>query len=73
MDKWHNYFMDVAKATAELSHAVRLKVGAVAVKDKRIICCGYNGTPAGFDNECEFKDYGNNTTSFVLVLSLIHI
>lgn len=52
-NRWQDYFMDVAKRTAELSHATRLKVGAVAIKNKRIICVGFNGTPPGLPNECE--------------------
>lgn len=51
--KFINYFMDVAERTAQLSHAVRLKVGAIVVKDDRIISIGYNGMPAGWDNNCE--------------------
>ena len=49
--------MDVAERFAQLSSAVRLKVGAVVVKDHRIISIGYNGTPAGWDNSCEDKVY----------------
>lgn len=45
--------MDVAERFAELSSAVRLKVGAVVVKDNRIISIGYNGMPSGWDNVCE--------------------
>ena len=52
-DKMDRYFMKVALLTAELSHAVRKKVGAVLVKDNRIISIGYNGTPHGWDNACE--------------------
>ena len=50
MDK---YFMRVAQLTAQLSYAKRKKVGAVLVKDNRIISIGFNGTPAGIDNTCE--------------------
>lgn len=46
-------FMDVAKRFAQLSHAKRLNVGAIVVKDDRIISIGYNGMPSGWDNECE--------------------
>ncbi len=49
--------MDVARRFAELSHARRLHVGAIVVKDDRIISIGYNGMPAGWDNDCEYKDY----------------
>jgi dCMP deaminase len=45
--------MKAAEAYAELSHAVRLKVGAIVTKDDRVISIGYNGTPAGWDNKCE--------------------
>ena len=45
--------MDVAKRFAQLSHAKRLQVGAIVVKDDRIISIGYNGMPSGWDNCCE--------------------
>jgi dCMP deaminase len=46
--------MDVAERFAELSSARRLHVGAIVVKDDRIISIGYNGMPAGWDNDCEY-------------------
>jgi dCMP deaminase len=55
--KWIKAFMDTAARFADLSSAVRLKVGSVVVKDNRIISIGYNGTPAGWDNTCEDKIY----------------
>jgi len=51
--KWIEAFMDTAERFGKLSSAKRLKVGAVIVKDNRIISIGYNGTPAGWDNDCE--------------------
>ena len=45
--------MKTAETFAELSTARRLHVGAIVVKDDRIISIGYNGTPAGWDNNCE--------------------
>ena len=45
--------LDVAQRYSQLSKAQRLKVGAVVVKDDRIISIGYNGTPPGWDNNCE--------------------
>ncbi len=45
--------MDTAERFAQLSHARRLHVGAIVVKDDRIISIGYNGMPAGWDNNCE--------------------
>lgn len=49
--------MQTAMTFAELSHARRLHVGAIVVKDDRIISIGYNGMPAGWDNDCEEKIY----------------
>jgi dCMP deaminase len=46
-------YMQTAETFAELSHAKRLHVGAIVVKDDRIISIGYNGMPAGWDNDCE--------------------
>lgn len=48
-----NAYIRVAEEFANLSYAERLKVGAIVVKDDRIISIGYNGTPAGWDNVCE--------------------
>ena len=45
--------METARNYAELSYARRLHVGAIVVKDDRIISIGYNGMPAGWDNNCE--------------------
>lgn len=47
--------MDWAGRVAKLSHAVRLQVGAVIVKDDTVISYGYNGMPAGWDNVCEHQ------------------
>jgi len=45
--------MKAASVYAELSSAKRLQVGCVIVKDNTIIGIGYNGMPAGWDNNCE--------------------
>jgi dCMP deaminase len=45
--------MDVAERFAKLSSAKRLQVGAIVVKDDRIISIGYNGMPTGWTNDCE--------------------
>lgn len=54
--KFIYYYMDVAKRTAELSTATKLKVGAILVKNDNIIGFSYNGTPRGWDNVCEYND-----------------
>jgi dCMP deaminase len=46
--------MRAAHIYAELSSARRLKVGALVVKDDRIVSIGYNGMPSGWDNNCEY-------------------
>jgi dCMP deaminase len=51
--KFIEAYMDVAERFAQLSYARRLKVGAIVVKDDRIISIGYNGMPSGWDNNCE--------------------
>jgi dCMP deaminase len=52
-EKFVKAYMDVARRFAELSSARRLHVGAIVVKDDRIISIGYNGMPSGWDNDCE--------------------
>ena len=51
--KFIKAYMDVAKRFSQLSYAQRLKVGAIIVKDDRIVAYGYNGMPSGWDNNCE--------------------
>ena len=47
----------MAQEVAKMSHARRLQVGAVIVKNDRVISMGYNGMPAGWENNCELKEY----------------
>jgi dCMP deaminase len=56
-EKFKKAYMDTAKRFAELSPAKRRQVGAIVVKNDRIISIGYNGMPVGWDNECENKEY----------------
>ena len=46
-------YMKTAETFSECSTARRLHVGAIVVKDDRIISIGYNGMPSGWDNDCE--------------------
>jgi dCMP deaminase len=55
--KFQKLYNNIAHEVAKMSHARRLQVGAVIVKDDRVISMGYNGMPAGWENDCEFKDY----------------
>jgi dCMP deaminase len=80
--KWIDAFMDTAERFAQLSSAVRLQVGAVVVKDNRIISIGYNGMPSGWSNECEHVvdvnpsdpryDYNNFTKELKTKDEVIH-
>ena len=62
--RYDKVYMKMAKEWAKLSHANRLKVGSLIVKDGMIISDGFNGTPTGFDNRCE--DDSNETHWYVL-------
>jgi dCMP deaminase len=44
---WDEYFMSIAELVAQRSTCLRRKVGAVIVKNKRILATGYNGAPGG--------------------------
>ncbi|MFO7671530.1 MAG: dCMP deaminase family protein [Bacteroidales bacterium] len=57
-------YLRMARIWATNSYCKRRQVGALLVKDKMIISDGYNGTPSGFENECE-DEYGV-TKSYVL-------
>ena len=49
----HECYMDIAKTIAMSSKSKRKKVGCIIVKQNNIIAIGYNGTPSGFNNNCE--------------------
>ena len=55
--KYDKAYMKMAQTWGELSHCERKKVGALIVKDRMIISDGYNGTPSGFENECEDENH----------------
>lgn len=55
--KFQKLYMDWAHRAAEMSYAKRLQVGAVVVKDDTVISYGYNGMPAGWDNNCEDREW----------------
>jgi len=50
---WDTYFMDIAHVVATRGNCIRRRVAAVAVKDKRVVSTGYNGTPRGVTNCCD--------------------
>ena len=67
--KFIDAYMDVAERFAQLSSAKRLNVGAIVVKDDRIVSIGYNGMPSGWDNVCEeevITEYESYTDSVLV-------
>lgn len=57
-------YLEMARIWATNSYCKRRQVGALIVKDRMIISDGYNGTPSGFENECE--DENNHSKPYVL-------
>ena len=53
MNKFDQSYIEMAAVWARNSYCKRRQVGALLVKDRMIISDGYNGTPAGFENNCE--------------------
>lgn len=64
--------LKAAYAYSELSYAVRLKVGAVLVKDDRIISVGYNGMPSGGSNVCEIQSKVDPTAPLATKPQVVH-
>jgi len=58
-----NLYLSIAEQIAAESRAERLKVGALIVFDDNIVAYGYNGTPSGFENECEVKNEWGETVT----------
>jgi len=55
------FCFNIAKLAANRSSAIRLKVGGVILdKDDNMVSYSYNGTPRGFDNACEYKEYAQH-------------
>lgn len=70
--KWRQAYMDTAWTFSKLSVARRLQVGAVIVKNHRIISIGYNGTPPKWDNDCENLVEVNGEFQYVTKPEVIH-
>ncbi|MDC3283270.1 dCMP deaminase family protein [Planctomycetota bacterium] len=56
--RYDDMYMDIAKRVSQMSWDTDTKVGAIIVKDGNIISMGWNGTPAGFPNECKHPSTG---------------
>ncbi|MDD2635520.1 MAG: dCMP deaminase family protein [Bacteroidales bacterium] len=55
--QFDKHYLEMAVIWAKNSYCKRRQVGALIVKDRMIISDGYNGTPSGFENECEDENY----------------
>lgn len=63
--RYNDLYMDLAIRISEMSYATRLHVGSVIVKDSNIISFGWNGMPAGWDNNCEMVKHTDFTGTVV--------
>jgi dCMP deaminase len=63
-EQFDRRYLRMARIWAENSYCIRRKVGALIVKERMVISDGYNGTPTGFENNCE--DENGNTKAYVL-------
>jgi len=62
--KFDKHYLEMAAIWAKNSYCKRRQVGALLVKDRMIISDGFNGTPSGFENQCE--DENDVTKPYVL-------
>ena len=62
----------MAHTWSSLSRATRKKVGCLIVKDGAIISDGYNGTPKGFDNQCEFVPPNSLDSELITKSEVLH-
>jgi dCMP deaminase len=67
-NRYDKYFMDIAERTSAMSYAEKKKVGCVIVRDNHIIAAGWNGTPSGTDNCCEYIDENGNLKTKDIVI-----
>ena len=65
-------YLKMAEIWAQLSKARRKKVGCLIVKDGTIISDGYNGTPRGFDNDCEFAPRNHLDMELITKPEVLH-
>lgn len=66
MKDWDTTFLEIANIFAQRSSCVKRKVGAVLVKDLRVVSTGYNGTPSGFVNCDQVFKNGNKEGLLVI-------
>lgn len=60
--------LEAAKIYSKLSYAEKRKVAALLINEDRIISLGYNGTPSGSDNTCEYRNEDGKLVTYDYVL-----
>ena len=71
--KFQQLYMTIAGTVAQMSSARRLQVGAIVVKDDRVISMGYNGMPSGWNNDCEdVIQHSDDTTTLKTKPEVLH-
>jgi dCMP deaminase len=72
-EKYHHLYMDIAYRFADMSHCIRAKAGAIAVKNDNIISHGWNGRTTGLDNCCEITKHDSDGNEYLETLpDVIH-
>jgi len=71
-DELDKTYLSMAQTWSKLSRATRKKVGCLIVKDGAIISDGYNGTPKGFDNTCEYNPNPNLHHKLITKPEVLH-
>lgn len=70
--RYDQMYLDICERISLMSFANRAKVGAILVKDDNIIAMGWNGTPKGFDNECEHNPNPSLSHTLVTKPEVLH-
>lgn len=71
--RYNNFYMNVAELVSQMSYANKLKVGSILVKNDNIISFGWNGMPAGYDNNCEdIIDTGEMPPEMITKSEVLH-
>lgn len=66
LKRYDKLYMDIATSIGNMSYAKKLKVGTLAVKDGNVLSMGFNGTPSGWDNNCEDTIYTDHESGYRL-------
>ena len=64
--RFKEVYFNIAREISNLSYAERLKVGAIIVKDNRIVSLGFNGSPPNWDNNCEIGAYDQYDEAYLI-------